>query len=186
MSSLSCCVWWLLAGLLLGWLASWLFNKWFGRTEISHVGSGHGGAGSGGAAAFASSNATTSPASAKSVAASVATPVIAPAPDYAAAASLGFVLKKRDGLDDLEIIEGIGPKICDLLHTNGVKTFKQLAGMSVAEINAVLEKGGDRFRLANPASWAEQSSLCANNRWAELKTLQDSLVAGVAAKPNTL
>ena len=185
MSSLSCCLWWLLAGLLLGWLASWLFNKWFGRTEISHVGSGHGGAGSSGAAALVSTSTGTPPAVAKAVASPV-TAAVAPTLDYAAAAGLGFVLKKREGFDDLEIIEGIGPKICDLLHNNGVKTFKQLSAMSVAEINAVLEKGGDRFRLANPASWAQQSNFCANNRWAELRTLQDSLVAGVAAKPDKL
>ncbi len=188
MSSLSCCLWWLLVGLLLGWLASWLFNKWFGRTEISHMGSGNGGAGSAGSAALARTTTATPLAVAKSTTSPIIVPAPATAPllDYAAAAGSGFVLKRREGFDDLEIIEGIGPKICDLMHSQGVKTFSQLAGMSVTEINAVLEKGGDRFRLANPGSWAEQSNLCANNRWTELKTLQDSLVAGVAAKPDTL
>ncbi len=205
MSTLSCCLWWLLAGLFLGWLASWLFSKWFGRTDVTHIGSSHGGSGSGGASALASTGAaaaipratvaaTPAPTPTPTVAptkaptpAPTAAPTAAPTPapthapvlDFAAAAALGFTLKKRDGFDDLEIIEGIGPKICELMHNNGVKTFVQLARLSVPEINAVLEKGGDRFRLANPESWAKQSALCANNRWAELKTLQDALTAGV-------
>jgi predicted flap endonuclease-1-like 5' DNA nuclease len=204
MSTLSCCLWWLLAGLLLGWLASWLFNKWFGRTDVTHVGSSHGGASSfaaagtaGAIAPAATPRASAAPApvaTAAPKAASVAAPNAAPTPgptvapvtDFAAAAALGFTLKKRDGYDDLEIIEGIGPKICELFHNNGVKTFVQLARLSVPEMNAVLEKGGDRFSLANPETWAKQSALCANNRWAELKTLQDALDGGVTAKPDKL
>ena len=49
----------------------------------------------------------------------------------------------------------------------------------MAEITAILDKGGSRFKLANPSTWAKQSLLCAENRWAELKVLQDELDAGV-------
>lgn len=193
MSTLSCCLWWLFAGLLLGWVASWLFNRWFGRTDVTHVGSSHGGASAlAGAGALAaptvaatSPRATVAPTAAP-MAAPTPAPTVAPLTDFAAAAALGFTLKKREGLDDLEIIEGIGPKICELFHNNGVKTFVQLARMNVPEINAVLEKGGERFRLANPETWAKQSALCANNRWVELKTLQDALDGGVTAKPEKL
>jgi hypothetical protein len=42
-----------------------------------------------------------------------------------------------------------------------------------------LDAAGPHYRLANPASWAKQSGLAANNKWAELRKLQDDLTAGV-------
>jgi predicted flap endonuclease-1-like 5' DNA nuclease len=108
-------------------------------------------------------------------------PVVAPVRasdsiDYAAARAAGFVLS---GPDNLEIIEGIGPKIAHLLRTNGVTSFAKLAGMSVPALRAILDKGGERFRINNPQTWAEQAGLAAANRWADLRALQDVLVDGV-------
>jgi hypothetical protein len=42
----------------------------------------------------------------------------------------------------------------------------------------VLDLGGPGFRIADPASWPEQAALAADGRWAELRALQDRLVAG--------
>jgi predicted flap endonuclease-1-like 5' DNA nuclease len=152
MSGLACCFWWFLLGLLLGWLLNWLLSKWMRSDE---------------------------PAQARYVAAA---PVVAPRAmlggvDLAAAAAAGFTPK---GDDDLPIIEGIGPKISELLKANGVPTFAKLSSMSVPEISAILDKGGSRFKLANPETWAHQAKLCAENRWTELKKLQDELYAGVS------
>ena len=95
--------------------------------------------------------------------------------DVAAARAAGFEMK---GPDDLEIIEGIGPKIAQLMRQHGVTTFVQLATSSPAEISAILEKGGPSFRIANPGTWPEQASYCVRNDWAGLKELQDRLTAG--------
>ncbi len=95
--------------------------------------------------------------------------------DVAAAKAAGFDLA---GPDDLEIVEGIGPKIAQLLRQHGVTTFVQLATSSPAEISAILEKGGPSFRIANPGTWPEQASYCVRNDWAGLKELQDRLTAG--------
>ena len=101
--------------------------------------------------------------------------------DVAAAAAAGIAVK---GMDDIIIIEGIGPKIKELFNNAGVSTFAQVAKMSVPEMSAILDKGGPRFKLANPGSWAEQARLAANNEWTALKKLQDELYAGVAAAPD--
>ena len=69
--------------------------------------------------------------------------------DVAAAAMAGFSVK---GDDDIIIIEGIGPKIAELFKANGVSTFAQIAKMSVPEMSSILDKGGSRFKLANPGS----------------------------------
>jgi predicted flap endonuclease-1-like 5' DNA nuclease len=94
----------------------------------------------------------------------------------AAAKAAGISVK---GADDLEVIEGIGPKICGLFHAAGQKTFTQVSQMSIQQMSKILDDAGPRFKLANPETWAQQAGLAANNRWAELKTLQDNLTAGV-------
>ncbi len=159
MSALACCFWWFLGGLLLGWLLNWLLQK-FMRSD----------------------------APVQTTFAPVAAPIAAPAPpaapqrfmsgsvDVAAAAMAGFSVK---GDDDIIIIEGIGPKIAALFNANGVSTFAQISKMSVPELLAILDKGGSRFKLANPSSWPEQARLAYENRWPELKSLQDRLYAGV-------
>ncbi len=80
--------------------------------------------------------------------------------------------------DDLKVIEGIGPKIEQLLHEAGILTYKDLASAKVETLEAVLEKAGPRFRLADPATWPKQAALAAEGRWDDLKKLQDSLKGG--------
>jgi predicted flap endonuclease-1-like 5' DNA nuclease len=96
--------------------------------------------------------------------------------DYAAARAAGFVLS---GPDNLEIIEGIGPVIANLMRTNGIGTFAALAGTPASTVQAILDRGGARFRTANPGTWSEQAALAAANRWADLRALQVSLDAGI-------
>jgi predicted flap endonuclease-1-like 5' DNA nuclease len=96
--------------------------------------------------------------------------------DLAAARAAGFNLK---GPDDLEIIEGIGPKIAELCHGEGIRTFAQLSRTPTAQIQAMLDRAGPNFRVANPGTWSEQALLAAHNRWEALRALQDVLVAGV-------
>jgi predicted flap endonuclease-1-like 5' DNA nuclease len=96
--------------------------------------------------------------------------------DYAAARAAGYVLT---GPENLEVIEGIGPSIAHLLRSSGVNTFAKLAAMTLAGLQAILDKGGARFRTANPQTWAEQAALAVANRWADLRRLQDALDAGV-------
>jgi predicted flap endonuclease-1-like 5' DNA nuclease len=100
----------------------------------------------------------------------------APGIDHAAAKAAGYVV---GGIDNLEIIEGVGPKIAHLLRSNGVGTFALLAAASQASLKAILNKGGPAYDIANPETWPEQAGLAAQNRWQDLRNLQDRLDAGV-------
>ena len=80
--------------------------------------------------------------------------------------------------DDLTKIEGIGPKIENLLKAGGITTWALLAASRPDKLQGVLDGGGDRFRLADPASWPDQAKLAADGRWEELYELQDLLIAG--------
>lgn len=78
--------------------------------------------------------------------------------------------------DDLTILEGIGPKINQLLQTAGIRTFAQLAVAEISELKAILDPAGLQF--IDPGSWAEQAKLAAEGKFDELKALTDSLKGG--------
>lgn len=78
--------------------------------------------------------------------------------------------------DELEAIEGIGPKIAGVLRDAGITTFAQLAATEVGALSEILQ--GASIRLADPATWPEQARLAADEKWDEFKALQDSLKGG--------
>lgn len=84
--------------------------------------------------------------------------------------------KKAPKDDDIEIVEGIGPKIAGLLRESGISTFAELAAADVSTLTEILQKAN--LRLADPTTWPEQAQLAADGKWDELKALQDSLNAG--------
>jgi large subunit ribosomal protein L21 len=81
--------------------------------------------------------------------------------------------------DDLVKIEGIGPKINDLLVKAGITTFAQLAVTPAEKIREILKAGGNRFASHDPSTWAEQAALAAKGDWAAFKVLTDALDGGV-------
>lgn len=80
--------------------------------------------------------------------------------------------------NDLKIVEGIGPKIEDLLKKAGVTTWVKLAETSGVRLKEILVGGGSRFQLHNPTSWPSQSALAATGKWKELEKFQDELDGG--------
>lgn len=83
-----------------------------------------------------------------------------------------------DAPDDLEIIEGIGPKIEELLNEKGISTFAQLAAASADSIKELLDAAGPRFQIHDPATWPQQAALAHDGKWEELKRWQDELNRG--------
>lgn len=168
MQAFTCCFGWFLLGALLGWLLNWLLRGMCGKKEVQHTHTPH---------------TNTQVNTVAAAPAPVAAPVAAAAPaakvytfDMAAAKAAGFAIRKAD---DLTVVEGIGPKINELLNADGIKTFAQLAAAAVPAIQTILDKAGPRFALAKPGTWPQQAALAAENRWAELKKLQDNLKGGV-------
>ena len=79
--------------------------------------------------------------------------------------------------DDLTRIEGIGPKIAQVLHNAGIATFADLAGVSVDRLTYLLREAG-LGALADPVTWPEQARLAAAADWSTLDKLQDELQGG--------
>jgi large subunit ribosomal protein L27 len=82
------------------------------------------------------------------------------------------------GADDLKKIEGIGPKIAQLLNEDGILTFAQLAATDVERVKAILEAAGSRYKMHDPTTWGQQAQLAADGKWDELKKWQDELNGG--------
>ena len=78
--------------------------------------------------------------------------------------------------DNLKRIEGIGPKISEVLQGADIATFEALASTEVERLQAILDESG--IRLAWPETWPEQAQLAANGDWDALQALQDELQGG--------
>ena len=80
--------------------------------------------------------------------------------------------------DDLKKIEGIGPKIAQLLITAGIPTFKALGAAKKTTLKSILESAGSRYKMHDPSTWAKQAKIAAKGEWTKLKKLQDELAGG--------
>ena len=85
---------------------------------------------------------------------------------------------KKIKVDDLKVVEGIGPKIEGLLNEAGITTWAELAGAPTEKVQAILDEAGPRYRMHDPATWAKQAELADNAQWAELEEYQDRLKGG--------
>ena len=80
---------------------------------------------------------------------------------------------KRIKQDDLKLVEGIGPKIQGLFHNFDIKTWKALSETSVAKCQEVLDSGGDRYKVHDPASWPMQAKMAYEGKWKALFKWQE-------------
>jgi predicted flap endonuclease-1-like 5' DNA nuclease len=80
------------------------------------------------------------------------------------------------GRDDLIALEGIGPKISEILHNAGIYSYRQLAETDVSRLNQILQE--NNLRLADPTTWPEQAKLLAEGDMEGFNSLKDKLKAG--------
>lgn len=59
--------------------------------------------------------------------------------------------------DNLKQIEGVGPKIANLLNEAGINTFEKLATTNMNDLQAILDAAGSRFKSQDPSSWRVQA-----------------------------
>lgn len=85
---------------------------------------------------------------------------------------------KKYKKEDLTIVEGIGPKISELLHNAGINNWNDLANSTADRIKEILDAAGSRFKLAEPRTWPQQAKLADEGKWNELEDLQDKLDGG--------
>lgn len=80
--------------------------------------------------------------------------------------------------DNLKKIEGIGPKIEEILKAGGITTFSKLSVSQYDDLKALLNEAGSRYKMHNPKTWPQQAELAEKGAWDELSELQDRLLGG--------
>ena len=86
--------------------------------------------------------------------------------------------EKAPKLDDLKIIEGVGPKIETLLKDGGINTWAELAAASVDRLKEILDAAGPRYQIHDPSTWPAQAKFAAEGKWEELQDYQEMLMGG--------
>jgi large subunit ribosomal protein L21 len=97
----------------------------------------------------------------------------------AAAAPVIASAAQKGGKDDIELIEGLGPKMGQVLRGKGITTFAQIADAKADDLVAILKESGGRFIYASVPTWAQQAALLRDGKMEEFKKLCDELVGGV-------
>ena len=80
--------------------------------------------------------------------------------------------------DDLKIIEGIGPKIEEILNKHNIYTYDSLAETSPIRIAAMLRTAGPRYQIHDPSSWPKQATLAKQGRWQSLEDYKIRIISG--------
>jgi large subunit ribosomal protein L27 len=118
------------------------------------------------------------PVKAEPVAEAVAAPAVVETPVAVETAEAAPKAKKAPKLDDLKVIEGVGPKIETLLKEGGINTWAELAAAEVDRLKEILDAAGPRYQIHNPSTWPAQAKFAAEGRFDELKEYQEMLIGG--------
>ena len=77
--------------------------------------------------------------------------------------------------NDLKIIEGIGPKIEEVLKERGILTWRKLGETKAPLLKAILSDAGSQFKTRDPKFWSKQAKMAAKGEWKKLLAYQKHL-----------
>jgi|KBSSwiStaDraftv2_1062776.scaffolds.fasta_scaffold122968_3 predicted flap endonuclease-1-like 5' DNA nuclease len=78
-------------------------------------------------------------------------------------------------IDDLKVVEGVGPAVEEVLHGAGISSWTALASSTPQQLRAILDAAGPQYRMHDPATWPQQAVLAIGGHWDALRALQDGL-----------
>ncbi len=80
--------------------------------------------------------------------------------------------------DNLQVVEGIGPKVEEVLKANGINNWGDLAASSEDRLKQILTDAGLAITIAGAGTWPRQAELANEGKWAELLEYQKFLDVG--------
>ncbi|MBP7821426.1 MAG: 50S ribosomal protein L27 [Saprospiraceae bacterium] len=80
--------------------------------------------------------------------------------------------------DNLKLIEGVGPKIEELLKAAGINTWQDVVDAGADKLKDILDEAGPKFRIHNPSTWPAQAKMMVDGEWEKLEEYQDLLMGG--------
>lgn len=108
--------------------------------------------------------------------------------DYSSGVSIpsavnAISLETAEDKTNLEVIEGIGPKIKEVLNNAGIMDFRTLATTPEYRLKDILTAAGPHFAAHDPGTWNEQALMAENGQWDKLEELKARLIAGRPQTP---
>jgi predicted flap endonuclease-1-like 5' DNA nuclease len=73
---------------------------------------------------------------------------------------------------NLQIIEGIGPKMQEILNENGIINLADLSKSSPDHLRSILDTYGDKYKIVDCSSWVAEANLAASGQWSSLIAAQ--------------
>ncbi|MBS1174458.1 MAG: hypothetical protein H6R05_589 [Burkholderiaceae bacterium] len=159
--------WWLTLGLLIGWVIHWILTAFFCKCKCTCECCKDGTCSGSNKNNCCANNQVTEKATSSHLVSETAKTT----------AVLSSGLFQIDGRDDLKVIEGIGPKVAEILHAAGIHQFHELAVTPVAKLDEILNAAG--LQMMNPGTWPEQAALIAKGDQAGFERLTEELKGGV-------
>jgi F-type H+-transporting ATPase subunit gamma len=83
----------------------------------------------------------------------------------------------QPSVNNLKVIEGIGPSMESALKAAGIDSFEKIAQASEDELRSAIKAAGMRFAPSVP-TWSQQADYAAREDWEGLKNYQETLTAG--------
>ena len=81
--------------------------------------------------------------------------------------------------DNLQVVEGIGPKMNEVLKKHGVHTWAELGSSNFTALRGILDKENPtRYRIIDPKTWPAQAKLAHEGEWDQLIAMQKQLDSG--------
>lgn len=78
--------------------------------------------------------------------------------------------------DNLQVVEGIGPKMDEVLKKQGIQNWSQLGASNAQALRALLDKVNQkRYRIIDPSTWPKQASMAESGDWEGLISYQKNL-----------
>ena len=84
--------------------------------------------------------------------------------------------------DDLKVVEGIGPKIEEVLKKGGINSLEELADANVELLQGILSEAGKRYKMHDPSTWSQQAQMAVDGKLEELRDYQAFLSGGKVKK----
>lgn len=91
------------------------------------------------------------------------------------------IKKPKTEKDNLQMIEGVWPKIEKLMNKHGVRTFADVVDTDVSGLEDILLAGWPRYQVHSPTTWPDQARLAKDWKWWELEEYQWILSGGRAS-----
>lgn len=93
----------------------------------------------------------------------------------------GAAAASSDSKQGLTKIEGIGPKIEELLNKKGIHSYRQLSDTPIDVLEKIILDAGPNFatRRGMTGTWPAQAKLADQGEWDELGKWQDILKGGI-------